>query len=137
MPLYVKYDISIRHDTSIRRPRIPLNIRGFAHRDKSSPSTQKDPSTNGCGSFSYSVQTALVTLPERRQREHTYTVLGVPLTTALTRLIFGFQVLFVLRFECETARPKATALPQISHFAITCTSLNSIHDITILFYQKE
>ena len=114
--------------------RVPLNIRGFAHRDKSSPSTQNDPSTNGCGSFSYSVQTALVTLPERRQREHTYTVLGVPLTTALTRLIFGFQVLFVLRFECETARPKATALPQISHFAIILPPQKAVLSTTQLYH---
>lgn len=45
---------------------------------------------------------ARVTLPERRQREQTYTVAGVPSTTALTRRMLGFQVLFVLRFECET-----------------------------------
>ena len=39
-------------------------------------------------------QTALVTLPERRQRVQAYTLLGVPLTTALTLLTLGFHVLF-------------------------------------------
>jgi hypothetical protein len=63
-------------------------------------------------------QTALVTLPERRQREQTFTVFGVPFTTALTLLMLGFQVLLVLRLEWETARPKLTAFPQILHFAM-------------------
>ena len=35
--------------------------------------------------------TALVTLPERKQRVQAYTRFGVPLTSAFTRLIFGFQ----------------------------------------------
>ena len=37
--------------------------------------------------------TARVTLPERRQRVQEYTRLGVPFTTAFTRLMLGFQVL--------------------------------------------
>lgn len=40
-------------------------------------------------------QIALVTLPERKQRVQAYTRFGVPLTSAFTRLIFGFQVLLV------------------------------------------
>lgn len=40
---------------------------------------------------------ALVTLPSRRQREQTATVLGVPFTIAFTLRILGFQVLLVLR----------------------------------------
>ena len=36
--------------------------------------------------------TARVTLPERKQRVQAYTRLGVPLTTAFTRLMLGFQV---------------------------------------------
>ena len=50
-------------------------------------------------------QTALVTLPERRQREQTLTVLGVPFTIALTRLMLGFQVLLVFLLEWDTASP--------------------------------
>ena len=42
------------------------------------------------------------TLPERRQREHTATVVGVPLTIAFTLRMLGFQLLFVLRLEWET-----------------------------------
>ena len=56
--------------------------------------------------------------PERRQREQTYTDLFVPLTTALTLRILGFQVLLVLRLEWETLCPKATPLPQTLHLAI-------------------
>ena len=37
--------------------------------------------------------------PERRQREQTATVVLLPLTTALTLRMLGFQVLFVLRLE--------------------------------------
>ena len=40
---------------------------------------------------------ARLTLPERRQREQTCTVLGVPFTTALTLRTLGFQALLVLR----------------------------------------
>ena len=48
--------------------------------------------------FSY----ARFTLPERRQREQTATVVGVPSTIALTLRMLGFQVRLVLRLECET-----------------------------------
>lgn len=40
-----------------------------------------------------SAHTARVTFPERRQRVHTQTDLGVPFTTAFTLRIFGFHVL--------------------------------------------
>ena len=40
---------------------------------------------------------ALVTLPERRQREQTATVLGVPSTIAFTLRMLGFHALLVLR----------------------------------------
>ena len=43
--------------------------------------------------------TARVTLPERRHRVQTYTCLGVPSTTALTRLTLGFQVRLERRWE--------------------------------------
>ena len=38
--------------------------------------------------------TALVTLPERRQRVQTLTRFGLPLTIAFTLTTFGFHVLF-------------------------------------------
>ena len=47
-------------------------------------------------------QTALVTLPERRQRVQAYTLLGAPFTTALTLLTLGFHVLFERLCEWET-----------------------------------
>lgn len=46
------------------------------------------------------------------------TLLGVPLTIALTFLTLGFQVLLERLCEWDTCIPKATALPQNSHFAI-------------------
>lgn len=36
----------------------------------------------------------------------------------LTRLMFGFQDLFVLMWECDNLMPKVTPFPQISHLAI-------------------
>jgi hypothetical protein len=45
---------------------------------------------------------ARVTLPERRQREQTATVVGVPSTIAFTLRILGFQERLVLRWEWET-----------------------------------
>lgn len=44
-------------------------------------------------------QTALVTLPERMQRVHAYTLQGEPLTTAFTLLMLGFHVLLDLLWE--------------------------------------
>ena len=58
------------------------------------------------------------TLPERKQRVQAYTRFGVPLTSAFTRLIFGFQVLLERLCEWETLMPKDTSFPQISHLAI-------------------
>ena len=66
-------------------------------------------------------QTARVTFPERRQRVQTFTDFVFPFTTALTFLMFGFQVLFDLLCEWLTLIPKVTPLPQISHFAIVQT----------------
>lgn len=39
---------------------------------------------------------ARITLPERKQREHTEIVLGVPLTRARTVLTLAFQALLLL-----------------------------------------
>lgn len=72
-------------------------------------------------------QMALVTLPERRQREHTYTVFGVPFTTALTLLMLGFQVLFVFLWEWDTLLPNTTPFPQTLHFAIIATSYSTFY----------
>ena len=63
-------------------------------------------------------QIALVTLFERRQLVQTFTLLGVPLTIALTFLMLGFHVLLDLLWEWDTVIPNATPLPQISHFAM-------------------
>ena len=68
-------------------------------------------------SFYYQNQTARVTFPDLRQRVQTYTDFDVPLTTALTLRILGFQVLFERLCEWLTLIPKETPLPQISHFA--------------------
>ena len=66
-------------------------------------------------------QTALVTLPERMQRVHAYTLQGEPLTTAFTLLMLGFHVLLDLLCERDTLIPNFTSLPQKSHFAIEST----------------
>ena len=61
---------------------------------------------------------ARITLPERKQREHTEIVFGVPLTSARTVLTLAFQVLLLLLWEWLTLMPKDTPFPQTSHFAI-------------------
>ena len=61
---------------------------------------------------------ALLILPERRQREQTATVLGVPSTIAFTLRMLGFHVLLVLRCEWDTDCPNTTPFPQMLHFAI-------------------
>ena len=61
---------------------------------------------------------ARLILPERRQREHTLTVVWVPSTTAFTLRMFGFHILLVLRWEWESLWPKVTPFPQMQHFAI-------------------
>ena len=66
--------------------------------------------------------TARVTLPERRQRVQALTRQGVPLTNALTRWTLGFQVRLDRLCEWDTLIPNVTPLPQMSHFAILCTS---------------
>lgn len=70
-----------------------------------------------------SYQTALVTLPERRQRVQALIRFGVPFTTAFTRCTLGFHVLLERLCEWDTLMPKVTPLPQISHFAMCRTSL--------------
>ena len=61
---------------------------------------------------------------------------GEPSTMALTRLMLGFQARLERLCEWETLIPKVTPFPQISHFAIYCTSFNYVrisqHQI---FYQ--
>ena len=73
---------------------------------------------------------------ERRQREHTFTVLCVPLSTTLTRLMLGFQVLFVFLWECDTLQPNVTPFPQISHFAIYYTSKKVLVFLLFLFNDR-
>ena len=67
-------------------------------------------------------QMARSTLLERRHLVQTYTWRGVPSTTALTRLTLGFHILLERLWEWDTLIPNVTPLPQISHFAIGCTS---------------
>lgn len=66
---------------------------------------------------------ARVTFPERRQREQTATVFGVPSTIAFTLRMLGFHVRLVFRLEWDTFCPYTTPFPQILHFAILDTSL--------------
>ena len=55
--------------------------------------TEKSPRRRAEGIFGLlGNYTARVTFPERRQRVQAYTLLGEPSTTALTRLMLGFQV---------------------------------------------
>jgi hypothetical protein len=61
----------------------------------------------------------------RRQREQTEMDLVLPPTEIFTLRMLGFQHLFVLRWEWETFSPNTTPLPQILHFAILDTSLNT------------
>jgi hypothetical protein len=61
----------------------------------------------------------------RRQREQTAMDLVLPPTEIFTLRMLGFQHLFVLRWEWETFSPNTTPLPQILHFAILDTSLNT------------
>src|SRR4051794_3922409 len=49
----------------------------------------------------------------------TFTRRGVPLTSARTRWMFGFQRRFVRTCECDTDRPHDGCLPQTSHTAAT------------------
>jgi hypothetical protein len=65
---------------------------------------------------------ALTTLSERKQRVQAYTRRGEPSTIAFTRLTLGFHILLLRLWEWETLIPNVTPLPQISHFAIFCTS---------------
>ena len=63
-------------------------------------------------------------------------VLGVPLTIAFTLRMLGFQVLFVLRFEWETACPKTTPFPQTLHFAIlTPPKCTNAHNFIFEIYE--
>lgn len=48
---------------------------------------------------------------------HTLIRFGEPFTIAFTRITFGFQARLERLCEWETFIPKATSLPQISHFA--------------------
>jgi hypothetical protein len=87
-------------------------------------------------------QTALVTLLERRHLEHTFIVLGVPLSTMRTFFTLGFQNLLVLLTEWLTLLPYTVSLLQISHFAIYITpplswSLKSHKALTILTQYRQ
>ena len=65
------------------------------------------------------------TLPDFRQLVHTWSVLTVPFTFALTVRIFGFQALFDLLCEWLTLFPNRSPFPQISHFAMIRNLLHS------------
>src|SRR3990170_2356150 len=49
---------------------------------------------------------------------------GTPFSITVTRCRLGWKGRLVCRFECETACPNVTALPQLLHFAIGVTSLS-------------
>ena len=54
------------------------------------------------------------TLPERRQRVHTFIFLGVPLTMTLTRCTLGAQIRLVFLLEWLTRLPLIAPLPHTS-----------------------
>lgn len=47
---------------------------------------------------------------------------GLPFSITVTRCRLGWKGRLVCRFECETACPNVTVLPQLLHFAIGETS---------------
>ena len=49
-------------------------------------------------------------------------LVGLPFSITVTRCKLGWKGRLVCRFECETACPNVTALPQLLHFAIGETS---------------
>ena len=59
------------------------------------------------------------TLPALRHEVHTFTRLGVPLTIARMRWMFGFQRRLVRTCECEMECPKLGPLAQTSQLAAT------------------
>jgi hypothetical protein len=76
-----------------------------------------------------------LTLPERRQRVHTFNFTGFPLISVLTVCKLGAQVFLERLCEWLTFIPVRLPLLQISHLlAISSTSLRFI---TPLFYQKQ
>jgi hypothetical protein len=55
-----------------------------------------------------------VTLPAFKQEVQTFNRVGVPLTVARTRWMFGFQRRLVRRWEWEMLCPNPGPLPQTS-----------------------
>jgi hypothetical protein len=49
---------------------------------------------------------------------HHVVLTDLPFCITVTRWRLGWKGRLVARFECETARPKTTVLPQLLHFAI-------------------
>jgi hypothetical protein len=75
------------------------------------------------------------TLPERKQRVHTYMRLGTPLISARTCWMLGFLVRFVAMFEWLRLLPWSDVLSQILHlFAISYTSSMELFAEQMLFY---
>ena len=70
-------------------------------------------------SICHSYYRALCTLPDRMHLVHTFIVLGLPLTMALTLLMFGTHFRLVLRFEWLTLLPNTTPFLHISQTLAT------------------
>ena len=62
----------------------------------------------------YESYNALSTYPDLRHLVHTFTLLTVPLTTALTFLMLGEKLLGFFLFEKVTLLPNTFFLPQTS-----------------------
>ena len=69
-----------------------------------------------------SIQIARATLSDFRHLVHTFRRLGVPLTRARTRWMFGFHRRLVRTCECDTLLPKPGPLPHTSQTAATMFS---------------
>ena len=67
-------------------------------------------------------QIARATLSDFRHLVHTFRRLGVPLTRARTRWMFGFHRRLVRTCECDTLLPKPGPLPHTSQTAATMFS---------------
>ena len=68
------------------------------------------------------LQIARATLSDFRHLVHTFRRLGVPLTRARTRWMFGFHRRLVRTCECDTLLPKPGPLPHTSQTAATMFS---------------
>src|SRR5207253_4646924 len=96
---------------------------GQALRDRSDPSQLGDRKGDRAGRPGLGLvgggraQTARVTLPAFRHLAHTFSRRGAPFTRARTRWMFGSNLRFDRRWECDTFIPKPGVFPHTSQTA--------------------